>query len=89
MKEEKHEIKGEETLVDIGVGIYNEFNGSRRKKRTTSQRDPNLKTKKKKGGYGEIGRRYGLNWIEPWYGNLLSDNFQIQGNPGINKNRQS
>lgn len=23
---------------------------------------------KKKRGYGEIGRRYGLNWIEPWYG---------------------
>jgi hypothetical protein len=38
-----------------------------------------------KGGYGEIGRRYGLNWIEPWYGNLLSDNFQIQRNPGIKK----
>lgn len=30
-----------------------------------------------------------LNWIEPWYGNLRSDHFQIQGNPGINKNRQS
>ena len=44
---------------------------------------------KGKGGYGEIGRRYGLNWIEPWYGNLLSDNFQIQRNPGINKNGQS
>jgi len=43
---------------------------------------------KHKGGYGEIGRRYGLNWIEPWYGNLLSDNFQIQRNPGI-KNGQS
>ena len=42
----------------------------------------------KKGGYGEIGRRYGLNWIEPWYGNLPSDNFQIQRNPGI-KNGQS
>jgi len=41
-----------------------------------------------KGGYGEIGRRYGLNWIEPWYGNLLSVNFQIQRNPGI-KNGQS
>jgi len=27
--------------------------------------DPNLKTKTKRGGYGEIGRRYGLNWIEP------------------------
>lgn len=37
------------------------------------------------GGYGEIGRRYGLNWIEPWYGNLLSGNFQIQRNPGIKK----
>ena len=44
---------------------------------------------KVKRGYGEIGRRYGLNWIEPWYGNLLSDNFQIQRNPGINKNGQS
>ena len=43
--------------------------------------DPNLK--EKKGGYGEIGRRYGLNWIEPWYGNLPSENFQIQRNPGI------
>jgi len=43
---------------------------------------------KQKRGYGEIGRRYGLNWIEPWYGNLLSDNFQIQWNPGI-KNGQS
>lgn len=40
------------------------------------------------GGYGEIGRRYGLDWIEPWYGNLLSVNFQIQRNPGI-KNGQS
>lgn len=42
----------------------------------------------KEGGYGEIGRRYGLDWIEPWYGNLLSDNFQIQRNPGM-KNGQS
>jgi uncharacterized protein with beta-barrel porin domain len=33
------------------------------------------------GGYGEIGRRYGLDWIEPWYG--LSDHFQIQRNPGM------
>ena len=41
-----------------------------------------------KWGYGEIGRRYGLNWIEPWYGNLLSDHFQIQRNPGM-KNGQS
>ncbi|TYG82889.1 hypothetical protein ES288_D01G125700v1 [Gossypium darwinii] len=31
---------------------------------------------------------YGLNWIEPWYRNLLSDNFQIQTNPGM-KNGQS
>lgn len=44
--------------------------------------------KKKKRGYGEIGRRYGLNCIEPWYGNLLSANFPIQRNPGI-KNGQS
>ena len=60
------------------------------KRGTTSHWDPNLKTK---GGYGESGRRYGLNWIEPWYGNLLNENFQIQGNPGINngikKNGQS
>jgi hypothetical protein len=34
---------------------------------------------------GEIGRRYGLDCIEPWYGNLLSGNFQIQRNPGIKK----
>ena len=42
----------------------------------------------KERGYGEIGRRYGLDWIEPWYGNLLSGNFQIQRNPGT-KNGQS
>lgn len=24
-----------------------------------------LKKSSKKGGYGEIGRRYGLNWLEP------------------------
>lgn len=41
-----------------------------------------------KWGYGEIGRRYGLDCIEPWYGNLLSGNFQIQRNPGM-KNGQS
>jgi hypothetical protein len=40
---------------------------------------------KKRRGYGEIGRRYGLDCIEPWYGNLLSGNFQIQRNPGIKK----
>lgn len=39
----------------------------------------------RKRGYGEIGRRYGLDWIEPWYGNLLSGNFQIQRNPGTKK----
>lgn len=38
-----------------------------------------------KRGYGEIGRRYGLNCIEPWYGNLLSGHFQTQRNPGIKK----
>ena len=38
-----------------------------------------------KRGYGEIGRRYGLNCIEPWYGNLLSGNFQTQRNPGMKK----
>nr|YP_009936887.1 ribosomal protein L32 [Anemone taipaiensis]QNT11516.1 ribosomal protein L32 [Anemone taipaiensis] len=27
--------------------------------------------------------------MEPWYGNILSDNFQIQRNPGIKKNGQS
>jgi hypothetical protein len=46
-----------------------------------------LKQQKKGGGGGggcsEIGRHYGLNWIEPWYWNLPSDNFQIQPNPGI------
>lgn len=41
--------------------------------------------RKRKWGYGEIGRRYGLDCIEPWYGNLLSGNFQIQRNPGIKK----
>jgi hypothetical protein len=30
--------------------------------------------RKGKWGYGEIGRRYGLDCIEPWYGNLLSGN---------------
>jgi hypothetical protein len=47
-----------------------------------------LVSKKGGRGYGEIGRRYGLDWIEPWYGNLLSSNFQIQRNPGI-QNGQS
>lgn len=34
------------------------------------------------GGYGGIGRRYGLNSIEPWQKNLPSASFQIQGNLG-------
>jgi len=32
-----------------------------------------INLKEKNGGYGKIGRRYGLNWIEPWYGNLPSE----------------
>jgi len=89
MKENRQEIKDKEekTLFrDRNRHLSNEFNGSginKRKKGTRSR------FSSQKGGYGEIGRRYGLNWIEPWYGNLLSDNFQIQRNPGINKNGQS
>jgi len=30
--------------------------------------------KEKKGGYGEIGKHYRLNWIAPWHGNLTSEN---------------
>ena len=48
-------------------------------------RNPGFKEKKRQWGYGEIGRRYGLDCIEPWYGNLLSGNFQIQRNPRIKK----
>lgn len=60
------------SIVYIEIkSVYNELN--------------NFSINRKSGGYGEIGRRYGLNWIEPWYGNLLSDNFQIQRNPGIQK----
>jgi hypothetical protein len=33
--------------------------------------------------HGGINRSYRLNWIEPWYGNLPSDNVQIQRNPGV------
>lgn len=33
-------------------------------------------------GYGGIGRRYGLDQVEPWYGDLPSDGFQIQGTLG-------
>lgn len=68
--------------------ICNEFQGfGIRKSGKTSYHNNNnneILISKQKRGYGEIGRRYGLNWIEPWYGNLLNDNFQIQRNPGIN-----
>lgn len=40
------------------------------------------KKKEEGGGYGGIGRRYGLNSIEPWQKNLPSASFQIQGNLG-------
>lgn len=66
--------------------IYSTIHYKRKKGERTSQWEILIS---KQRGYGEIGRRYGLNWIEPWYGNLLSDNFQIQRNPGINKNGQS
>jgi hypothetical protein len=42
-------------------------------------------SKKKKMRIWEISRRYELDCIEPWYGNLLSGNFQIQRNPEIKK----
>jgi hypothetical protein len=42
---------------------------------------------KKKRDSGDMAKS-GLDCIEPWYGNLLSGNFQIQRNPGI-KNGQS
>ena len=62
------------SIVYIEIkSVYNELN--------------NFSINRKSGGYGEIGRRYGLNWIEPWYGNLLSDNFQIQRNPGMKKKK--
>lgn len=57
-------------------------------KRGWDQNPNEIPVSKQKRGYGEIGRRYGLGWIEPWYGNILSDHFQIQRNPGI-KNGQS
>lgn len=38
--------------------------------------DINLEEKKKKR-YGKIGKHYEHDWIEPWYGNLSSENFQI------------
>lgn len=42
----------------------------------------------KKGDMAKLVDATDLHWIEPWYGNLLSVNFQIQRNPGI-KNGQS
>jgi hypothetical protein len=44
--------------------------------------------RKGKWGYGKIGRCYGLDCIEPCFGNLLSGDFQIQRNPRM-KNGQS
>lgn len=63
-------------------------NGSRINERKEKRDGIPTRSRSQNGGYGEIGRRYGLDWIEPWYGNILSDNFQIQRNPGI-KNGQS
>ena len=44
--------------------------------------------RKGKWGCGGIGRRCGLDYIESWYENLPSGNFQIQRNLGM-KNGQS
>lgn len=67
----------------------NEFNDSKKTKRCRKLHKKFwFQRKRGQRGYGEIGRRYGLDCIEPWYGNLLSGNFQIQRNPGI-KNGQS
>ena len=63
----------------------NEFNDSKKTKRWIKLYKESWFQRKVKWGYGEIGRRYGLDCIEPWYGNLLSGNFQIQRNPGIKK----
>lgn len=64
-----------------------EFNGSvvNKKIQKGKVHHTQILSIQKKRGYGEIGRRYGLNWFEPQYGNLLSDNFQTQRNPGIKK----
>jgi hypothetical protein len=37
----------------------------------------------RKGDMAKLVDATDLHWIEPWYGNLLSVNFQIQRNPGI------
>ena len=39
----------------------------------------------RKGDMAKLVDATDLHWIEPWYGNLLSDNFQIQRNPGKKK----
>lgn len=87
MKETRNQRQRGKTLFrDRDRHLSNEFNGSGINERKSGGIAMRFSSQ---GGYGEIGRRYGLNWIEPWYGNLLSDNFQIQRNPGINKNGQS
>lgn len=48
-----------------------------------------VKNKEQQGDMAKLVDATDLNWVEPQYGNPLSDNFQIQGNRGINKNRQS
>jgi hypothetical protein len=66
--------------------LSDELNDSKKKtKRWMKLHKESLSQRRGKWGYGEIGRRYGLDCIEPWYGNLLSGNFQIQRNPGIKK----
>lgn len=39
-----------------------------------------LKQKMKRKRYDKIGRSQGLDWIQLWYGNLPSDNFQRMNN---------
>lgn len=46
--------------------VSNEFDDANIKEKRKRERDHNeIRISKKRGGYGEIGRRYGLNWIEP------------------------
>jgi len=65
--------------------LSDELNDSKKTKRWMKLHKESWSQRRGKRGYGEIGRRYGLDCIEPWYGNLLSGNFQIQRNPGIKK----
>jgi hypothetical protein len=65
--------------------LSDELNDSKKTKRWMKLHKESWSQRRGKWGYGEIGRRYGLDCIEPWYGNLLSGNFQIQRNPGIKK----